>query len=348
LKIKKILQSVLGTMIALMALTTCFSAAYFLTAFIYKKIDYQPPALLDQIINSLLGSFFVGLIVYIRVKWMKSQPKGVFESVIKAMKKIAGGDFNVRLDHNTEDKGPFGELVQGVNNMAQELSQMEQMRQEFISNVSHEIQSPLTSIRGFARTLQNEDLSHAERLHYLGIIEAESIRLSKLSDNLLKMASLDAEIIHFESKFYRLDKQIRDIILASEPQWIDKQIDMDVYLDEIVVVADESLLAEVWLNLIHNSIKYTPEAGKVRIDLHRYGDTIGFKIADTGIGIALEDQEHIFGRFYKADKSRGYSNKGSGLGLAIAQKIVEMHRGTITVQSKLGEGSIFTVILPDK
>jgi signal transduction histidine kinase len=344
-KQKETLQALLGITLALIALTGCFAAAFFLTAFIYKNTGQHLPALPVQIINSFLGLLLAALIILIQVKCLEPKPKGIFESIIMAIEKIARGDFNVRLN-SAESKGPFDKLAQSVNNMALELNRMEKMRQEFIANVSHEIQSPLTSIRGFAKVLQNDKLSSEERLHYLNIIEAESTRLSKLSDNLLKLASLEAETVRFQPKPYPLDKQLRNLILACEPQWVERGIEMEVFIDEVTITADEELMSQVWINLIHNSIKFTPDGGRVRVDLHRHGDTIEFKISDTGIGIAEADQGRIFERFYKADQSREPSKKGSGLGLAIAMKIVEMHHGAIVVQSKLGNGTVFTVSLP--
>jgi signal transduction histidine kinase len=230
--------------------------------------------------------------------------------------------------------------------MALELSQMEQMRQAFISDVSHEIQSPLTSIRGFAQALHGDQLSAADRGHYLSIIEAESTRLSELADNLLKLASLESDQPPFQPRSYRLDKQIRHLILLCEPQWMGKSLDMEVSLEETAITADEDLLSQVWLNLLHNSIKFTPDGGSVCVALCRQGNSITITIADTGIGMAADDRIHVLERFYKADKSRERTREGSGLGLAIAHKIVEMHHGTIGLTSELGAGSTFTVLLP--
>jgi signal transduction histidine kinase len=343
-------QIVLGIALVLTSFTGCFTAAFYLTSFIYKNTGWRLPDFLVQIINSGLGLvlaiLIAGLFVSIRVKYAKPKLGGIFETIINAIEKIAGGDFNVRLDPHPEGGGPFGELVNSVNHMAEGLSQMEKMRQEFIANVSHEIQSPLTSIRGFAKVLRNDRLNPEEQLRYLSIIEAESARLSKLSDNLLKLASLEAETIRFQPQPYRLDKQLQNLILACEPQWLEKKIEMEVFFDEVTITADDELLSQVWINFIHNSVKFTPEGGRVRVDLHQNGDKIEFKIADTGIGIAEEDQPRIFERFFKADPSRERSNKGSGLGLAIAKKIVEMHQGTIGVASKLGEGTTFIITLP--
>jgi signal transduction histidine kinase len=223
---------------------------------------------------------------------------------------------------------------------------MEKMRQEFISNVSHEIQSPLTSISGFARALRDTRLSEEERAHYLDIIETESIRLSKMSDNLLKLTSLESEHHPFEPKRYRLDKQLRAVVLACEPLWLDKSIDMDVSLEEGEIDADPDLMNQVWGNLIHNSIKFTPRGGTIGVELQFRDGEAAVRISDTGIGIGEEDLPRIFERFYKADKSRNRAGGGSGLGLSIVKKIVDLHHGSIDVQSRPGEGTVFTVRLP--
>ncbi len=336
--------------ITLVFVTGMFTAAFFLTAYLYKITNLNPPAWLVQVINSLLGLLFAGSIVGGAANFARSRgwvpEMHVFGPIIEALEKIAKGDFSIRLDNNFRDNQIVSELANSVNKMALELDQMESMRQEFISNVSHEIQSPLTSIRGFAQAMENDRLSPEERRHYLDIIENESTRLSRITEGLLKLASLESDRVKFEPKPYRLDKQIRSLILACEPQWAAKKIDMNVSLDEVNITADEDLLSEVWINLTHNSIKFTPEGGRVQLHLRRRDDQIEFRISDTGLGISEEDQARVFERFYKADKSRSRSNGGSGLGLAIAKKIVEMHKGTIDVESKVGEGTTFTVFLP--
>jgi two-component system phosphate regulon sensor histidine kinase PhoR len=302
-----------------------------------------------QIINTLLGLLFAGLLFGLITRIARSRgwfpEMRSFAPVIEALEKIARGDFSVRLENEFRDNQMVGQLTNSINKMAAELDQMENLRQEFISNVSHEIQSPLTSIRGFAQALENDQLTVEERHHYLSIIEDESTRLSRITQDLLKLASLESDRVKFDPKLYRLDKQIRSLILVCEPQWTAKQIDMDISLDEVEITADEDLLSQVWMNLITNGIKFTPEGGKLYIELHRQNDKVEFKITDTGIGIQEEDQARIFERFYKADKSRTRTNGGSGLGLSIVKKIVDLHKGTIEVVSKSNEGTTFTVSL---
>lgn len=334
----------------LLFLVIMYSAAFFITAYIYIIADWKLNELLSQIINSIFGLILTGLVLSVIRKiavskgWMRN--RDAFGIIIEAVEKIATGDFSIRLDDDIHEHYPIAKLRESVNKMALELNKMENMRQEFISNVSHEIQSPLTSISGFAEILGNEELSLEERQHYLDIIRIESKRLSRLSDNLLQLASLDAETIKFEPEVYRLDEQVRELILACEPQWTAKKLEIELMLNKVSITADKDMLTQAWINLINNCIKYTPEGGRIKIELYQEFKKVRFKITDTGIGIAEEDQKHIFERFYKTDKSRQRSKKGNGLGLSIVKKIIDMHHGKIEVDSKLGEGTSFTVLLP--
>ena len=327
-----------------------FSVAFFLTNYFYGITNLQPPLLIAEFINSLLGLTFTGLIVggigkISRTRgWMLRM--NVFEPILDALERIARGDFSVRLTDEFHENPMVSKLTISVNKMALELNQMENLRQEFISNVSHEIQSPLTSIRGFAQALENDRLSVEERHHYLTIIEDESRRLSRITEDLLRLASLESDQLMFEPKPYRLDQQIRSLILACEPQWRSKNINMEASLDELDVTADEDLLSQVWINLIHNAVKFTPQAGSVKVTLSPRGNQAEVRISDTGIGIPEEDLPRIFERFYKADKSRTRTKEGSGLGLSIVKKIVDLHKGTVEVESKVGDGAVFIVRLP--
>jgi two-component system, OmpR family, phosphate regulon sensor histidine kinase PhoR len=334
----------------LVFISSMIVVAFFLTTYLYQIINWQPPILLTQIVNTMLGLLFTGTMIGIVSKFARSRgwmPQvNVFSPILDALERIARGDFSVRLEDEFPDNPMVSKLTNSVNRMALELDQMENMRQEFISNVSHEIQSPLTSIRGFAQALENDQLTFEERHHYLSIIESESTRLSRITEDLLKLASLESEQLQFEPRSYRLDKQIRSLVLVCEPQWRDKNINMDVSLDEVAITGDEDLLSQVWINLIHNSIKFTPQAGSIEVALHPRGDQVEFRISDTGIGISEEDQTRIFERFYKADKSRTHSREGSGLGLSIVKKIVEIHKGMINAESNLGIGTTFVISLP--
>jgi two-component system phosphate regulon sensor histidine kinase PhoR len=323
-----------------------FSLAYWLTKWFYARHEVNWPEYVLQLVNWGLSILFLFMLIAIINLLTRSKQKAVWTEMMDALKRMAKGDFNVSLDHDKKYHGQIGAFVQSINDMAHELKQVELLRQEFISNVSHEIQSPLTSIRGFASTLQREDLSPEEQRHYLSIIEKETTRLSKISDNLLKLTTLEAEQQQLDTKRYRLDAQLESIVLACEPQWLEKELELELELAEAEIVANEEMLSQVWVNLIHNAIKFTPAHGSVKVVLKRAEHEIKVLIMDTGIGIAPEDQLRMFERFYKGDKQRTRTADGSGLGLSIVKKIVELHHGEIRVESLLHEGSTFEVILP--
>jgi two-component system, OmpR family, phosphate regulon sensor histidine kinase PhoR len=324
-----------------------WTAAYLIVFYFHHPLgtpvlweDYCKGSVVNAVASAVL---FIVMLIF--SPWKRGMR--ILALFTDAMKRIAEGDFNVKLDRRqVKGGGEFGILAASLNEMAQDLGRMEEMRQEFISNVSHEIQSPLTSIGGFARALRDEGLTPEERGHYLDIIETESARMSKLSDNLLKLASLESRRHPFEPRSYRLDKQLRNLVLACEPLWREKEIGMGVSLAETAIEADEDLLSQVWINLIHNAVKFTPEHGGVEIGLRLAGGEAEVTIADSGIGISEEARERVFERFYKEDKSRTRTAGGSGLGLSIVKKIVELHKGTIRVESLPGAGATFIVKLP--
>lgn len=283
---------------------------------------------------------FAALLSSIRLQHFKrTHRKSPHDIVLDALGKIARGNFDVFLEPDPND--PHSDMAKAINKMAKNLGSLETMRQDFISNVSHEIQSPLTSIKGFAALLKNDDLPPDERRRYAAIIEAESGRLSSLSDNLLKLSALDGEKKPLHLVEYRLDKQLSQIILSLEPQWSSKNINFDADLPKYTITADENLLLQVWVNLLHNAIKFTPDGGEIAVKLSNGAVTI----TDSGIGIAESDLIHIFERFYKADKSRDRALGGNGLGLSLVKKIVELHGFHITVESEINKGTQFTIRL---
>lgn len=346
------LHAVANTLLVVVMLLLCWTAAYYITANIYPAIHWEPHGLTALLINTTLGFMIFGVAIAIIGPFLRPKEHRFFVETIEALRRISRGDFHVYLEAGMgermerERQHPFVQLVDSINDMAANLKAMEELRQEFISNVSHEIGSPLTSISGFAKALKDENMDWEQRQRYLTIIETECVRLSRLSDNLLKLAVLDSAQQPFHPALYRLDKQLVSLILACEPQWEAKGIDMNVETEEVEVRADEDLMSQVWINLIHNAIKFTLQGGKISISLVRQGEQAAVRIADTGQGVAEEDQLRIFERFYKADRSRTRTAGGSGLGLSIAHKITEMHGGSIALSSKPGEGAEFTVLLP--
>ncbi len=338
--------SLLGIVAFLAATILAWVGAFYASKALYGPLGLHPSPLVGQVVTSLLGIILLAIPALVIGFIVRPREDAVFRSVLAAISRIAQGDFRTRLDTELR-RHPFTQLVHSINDMAEDLQRMEVLRQEFISNVSHEIQSPLTSIGGFARALHDEQLSQEQRLAYLEIIETESERLSKLSDNLLRLTALEAESPPLEPRNYRLDVQLRRVILAAEPQWQAKDIDMGVEAGHLTVRADEALTEHVFANLVHNAVKFTPAGGSIRVRAAREGDVVAIEVKDSGIGISPEDQERIFERFFKADRSRARSLGGSGLGLALAKKIVDLHGGRIGVTSQPGRGATFRVVLPE-
>ncbi|MFT8316930.1 MAG: HAMP domain-containing sensor histidine kinase [Sporolactobacillus sp.] len=304
------------------------------------------------LIGANLGMLCLTFIFSCVGKYHKPRRMNYFQAIIQAIREMAKGNFNIDLElpiaPGPAKNDPFRQLSDSLHYMAKELGQIEHMRQEFISNVSHEIQSPLTSIKGFARALENSKIPEDKRLHYLQIIQTETERLSNLSDHLLKLTSLENDRHPLVLSDYRADRQIRQIILLNEPRWQEKNLQMDIHMNPVLLHADADLMNQVWSNLIQNSIKFTPCGGKVSIKLLEKKDALLFEISDSGPGIRPEDQIHLFERFYKADRSRNRSQGGNGLGLSIVEKIVKLHGGKITVSSDLGKGTVFTITLSKK
>jgi signal transduction histidine kinase len=308
----------------------------------YSRSNWEGAAFQKAVNTALVITLFMGsLFIFVAARYVVKPLRVMTE----ATKRMSKGDFNMdwKLQRRKDE---LGVLAQSFIEMALELKQLEQMRQDFVSNVSHEIQTPLTSISGFSKVLRSGEMPEEKRLQFLEIIQSESERLSRMSENLLKLASLESEHHPYQPHTYDLDEQIRLVIVACEPQWSAKQIEFELTLPGIKICADEDLLNQVWMNLISNSIKFSPAGGWIRIDVRQTIHEIMVSISDQGIGISMEDQGRIFERFYKADKSRTGEHSGSGLGLAIVNKIVLLHKGRITINSAPGEGSTLTVKLP--
>lgn len=242
----------------------------------------------------------------------------------------------------------IGRLAKDFTQMSENLQQTEEKRQQFVSNVSHEIQSPLTSIQGFSQALRDEDLPIEDRNRYLSIIEKESRRLSLLSKQLLTLSFLDSEIEKSQKVSFDLHSQLKDIVSTMEWQWREKEQTIKLADTQINIIGDPKLLYQVWMNLFANAVHYTGNDGTIIIDMLQKGSDTEVIFKDTGVGIPEENISHIFDRFYIIDKARTRTNASTGLGLSIVKRIVELHNGTIMVESETGKGSTFTVTIPHK
>lgn len=258
----------------------------------------------------------------------------------KATQQVAQGDFTVRVAASGRDE--LSCLMKNFNDMVEALARNEYLQKDFISNVSHELKTPIASILGFARLLQSEGLDEATRREYVDIIADESQRLSHLSQNLLRLSSLDRVPVT-EARPYALDEQLRRMVVQLEPTWESKAINWELDLSPTTVTAHEELLAEVWINLLANAIKFSSQDGVIQIICYAT-DQVYVEITDHGCGMDKDTMSRIFERFYQGDTS--HSREGSGLGLCIVKKIIAQSGGEIHVRSTPGKGSTFRVALP--
>ena len=262
--------------------------------------------------------------------------------LIRATSEVSRGHFNVRV--NVPSDKEYGDLARNFNKMAQELSGIETLRGDFISNVSHEFKTPLASIQGFAKLLQDENISEEDRKEYTQVIIDETSRLSKLSSNILKLTKLENQTTIGKKTRFSLDEQIRKIILVLENEWSKKDINLDIDLEEIWYVGNEELMAQIWQNIINNAIKFTPEHGEISVKLFRSEIGIVSKISDNGPDIPKEIIDKIFDKFYQGDHSR--ATEGNGLGLALVKRVVDLCGGKVYVENLFEGGVCFTVELP--
>ena len=261
----------------------------------------------------------------------------------KAMKEVANGNFQVTAQCRSRLK-EVNDIYASFNLMVKELGATETLQTDFISNVSHEYKTPINAIEGYASLLQDHQQSQAEQDAYIEKILFNTHRLSTLTGNILLLSKINNQSIHPQRTVFRLDEQVRQAIVALEQKWTEKDIDFDVELDKISYSGYESLLIHVWSNLIDNAIKFDPHGGMIALRLRQEDGFAVFTIDDNGPGVAPEDQERVFHKFYQSDSSRVMD--GNGLGLPLVKKIVEFSGGTVTLENLPEAGCRFTVRLP--
>ena len=261
-----------------------------------------------------------------------------------AMRKVAGGDFTVHLDCTSRIRD-VREVYGSFNTMVKELGNTETLQTDFVSNVSHEFKTPINAIEGYASLLQDSQLTDEQKNAYIDKIIFNTRRLSDLVGNILLLSKVNNQTISLKASTFRLDEQVRQSILALESKWEKKEIEFDVDLDEIEYTGYENLLSHVWLNLIDNAVKFSPQNGQIRIRLKQLAGSVTFSIWDNGLPIPEADIGRIFNKFYQGDNS--HASEGNGLGLALVRKIVAAAHGTINVTSSEDAGTEFVVALPN-
>lgn len=298
-------------------------------------------AVLILILIFILASFCT-VCDFIRRKIMVDRP---VSKILDATERIASGDFKVRIDveHTYDKYNEFDFIAENLNTMACELDKSEVLKNDFISNVSHELKTPLAIIGNYAAALEDPTLDEESRKKYTKTLVSTSKRLSELVTNILKLNKLENHQLKIESERVNLTEMLSRAILNFEEKIEEKNLGLEVDLQDVFITSSAAFLEPVWNNLISNAVKFTDRGGTVSVKLAQRGDSVIVVVSDTGCGMSREVGMRIFEKFYQGDTS--HSGEGNGLGLALVKRVIDILGGEITVESQLGKGSSFRVVL---
>ncbi len=316
----------------------------------------------------VLGAFIIGLLVF----WLFTRRLSLLTTNVKAFTDSGFGENTGTRILQPADQGKttrtppanknadeIGQLEFAFSAMANKLSEQfenlkntDRLRRELVSNVSHDLRTPLASMHGYVETLliKNDELSADQRREYLEIARKHTLRLGELIGDLFELSKLDSASIHPSIEAFSLAELMHDIVHEYELDAQKRNINLSINApeDPAVVYADIGLVQRVLENLIRNSLKFTPVGGNISIRLDKKPGAVAVAVEDTGCGIPEEELEHIFDRFYRAENSTQNGSKSAGLGLAIVRKILDLHGSRITVNSQVDQGTCFEFDLPTK
>ena len=287
-----------------------------------------------------------GLTLFTRKK-IKNTYEVPMSRLADATAKVSNGDFSVYVSPiHTPDKLDYLDImIMDFNKMVEELGSIETLKTDFISNISHEMKTPIAIIKNYAELLSMEKISEEKRKEYAQSIEDAARKLSNLISNILKLNKLENQRIIPMVEDYDVCRQLCDCILQFEASWEEKNLDMIVEIEDVArIKADESLLEIVWNNLLSNAIKFTEPGGSITVRQTWDEENLMVSISDTGCGMREEYKNRIFDKFYQVDTS--HATDGNGLGLALVKRVLELMDGEIRIDSEEGKGSTFTVTLP--
>lgn len=290
----------------------------------------------------IFGSAFICTVGdVIRRRLMVEKP---VSEILEATERIARGEFDVQLipKHIYSKYDAYDRIMDNINLLAGELGKNEILKNDFISNVSHEIKTPLALIQNYAKALQDQRLSEEEEAKYIQILIDASARLSHLVSNVLKLNKLENQNVLPPLERLDLGELLRECVISFESSLEQKKLELDCEIEDMTVISSKSYLEIIFNNLLSNAIKFT-EHGKIKISLKREGKYAVICVTDTGCGMSKETGRHIFDKFYQGDTS--HSKEGNGLGLSLVKRVIDILGGEISVKSVVGSGTIFTVRL---
>ncbi len=270
-----------------------------------------------------------------------------FKAFNHTAKQVARGDFSSRIEPENFSAEVL-ELADNMNFMVEELEKLEDLRKDFIANISHDFRSPLTSIRGYVQAVMDGTIPPEKYDKYLSIVLSETDRLTKLTNDILLLTKMENEVLKPEREDFDLHETIRKVLMQFEGKIIDKGIELTLLVEnqDIIINADYNQVQRIFTNLLDNAIKFCSQGDEIIIETTVELEKVRIAIKDTGPGISEDDIKHIWTRFHKADRSRGKDKKGVGLGLSIVQEILKAHNESIEVYSQLGKGTTFVFTLP--
>lgn len=280
--------------------------------------------------------FTVGLLYLLKLRHKKN------EIIVDSMNRVAEGDYSVRI-YETSKTNEYKRIFANFNKMVEELSSVKTLREDFIHEFSHEFKTPISSIHGFAELLAEGGLTEEEQKKFIKIIADETDRLWKLADNTLTLSKLENQQLAGDTEIIKLDEQLKEAVIVLAPEWEKKKLNLSSELEAAEVRGNRQLLMQVWVNLISNAVKFTPEGGEIVVGLTVSDGVASVTVKDSGIGIPQDEVSHIFEKFYRSSAAK--STEGTGLGLAICKRICVLSGGDIFVESQPGKGSTFTVKL---
>ncbi len=340
-------KNIKTALISSVVLFVSIAVIIMITVFIYDAARSEYPDNNPAIAGIMLVTiiFFALVCAVIDVVRRKIMTDDRVERILSVTDKIAEGDFSARLNtkRSYRNYDEYDYIAENINKMSESLRQNEILKTDFISNVSHEIKTPLAVIMNYATALSDNTLDEDTRRSYAKTLVSTSKRLSCLVSDILKMNRLEHQEIKEQSETVRLDEMLAQALIDLEDRIDDKNLALECDMDEIAIRSHPSYLEIVWNNLLTNAIKFTEPGGKIGVSVKSVNGKAEVKITDTGCGISEETGTRIFEKFYQGDTS--HSGEGNGLGLALVKRVIDLLGGEISVESELGKGSVFTVTL---